>query len=36
MGEGIVRYKLLVIIQISPGDAMHNMMTIVNNTALHI
>lgn len=36
MGEGVNRYKFPGIKRISPGDVMYSMVTIVNNTVLHI
>ena len=34
--KGIKRYRLPVIKQISPGDVMNSIVTIVNNIVLHI
>lgn len=33
---GVKRYKLSFIKQVSPGDVMYSMMTIVNNTVFYI
>lgn len=39
VGEGVMgarRYKLAVIIYVSPRDGMDSMVIVVNNTVLHI
>lgn len=36
MGEGVERYKLPIVKQVSPGDTMCHMVGLVNNTVLCI
>lgn len=36
MSDGVKRYKFLVIKQLSYGDTVYNMATVVNNTVLHV